>query len=108
MLDQVFRIVTDQESSLMTVAAGDEFQRLSIEQRPAGTTSGGRQGQRHTTTGLVEKHVDLIKLTVLKMHSEARRYGLEVGGDEVAAEAAMAQNTRDLGVWHTAQRILRP
>eukprot|EP00435_Cladocopium_sp_Y103_P061866 s1483_g23.t1 len=72
-------IVTDQESSFMTVAAGDEFQRLSIERRPAGTTS-GRQGQRHTTTGLVEKHVDLIKLTMLKIQAEAGRWGFEVGG----------------------------
>ena len=81
-------LVTDQESFLMTVVAGDEFQRLSIERRPAGTTS-RRQGQQHTATGLVEKHVDPIKITVLKIQAEAGRWGLEVAGDELA----MAQNT---------------
>ena len=85
-------LVTDQESSLMTVAAGEELQRLGIERRPAGTTS-GRQGQKHTTTGLVEKHIDLIKLTMVKIQAEASRWGIEVQGEELAAEASMAQNT---------------
>ena len=85
-------LVTDQESSLMTVAAGEELQRLGIERRPAGTTS-GRQGQRHTTTGLVEKHINLIKLTMVKIQAEASRWGIEVQGEELAAEASMAQNT---------------
>ena len=76
----------------MTVAAGEELQRLGIERRPAGTTS-GRQGQRHTTTGLVEKHIDLIKLTMVKIQAEASRWGIEVQGEELAAEASMAQNT---------------
>ena len=85
-------LVTDQESSLMTIGAGDEFQRLGIARQPAGTTS-GRQGQKHTTTGLVEKHIDLVKLTMLKTQAEAGRYGIEVEGEELAAEASMAQNT---------------
>ena len=85
-------LVTDQESSLMTVAAGEELQRLGIERRPAGTTS-GKQGQRHTTTGLVEKHIDLIKLTMVKIQAEASRWGIEVQGEELAAEASMAQST---------------
>ena len=85
-------LVTGQESFLMTVAAGEELQRLGIERRPAGTTS-GKQGQKHTTTGLVEKHTDLIKLTMVKIQAEASRWGIEVQGEELAAEASMAQNT---------------
>ena len=76
----------------MTIGAGDEFQRLGIARQPAGTTS-GRQGQKHTTTGLVEKHIDLVKLTMLKTQAEAGRFGIEVEGEELAAEASMAQNT---------------
>ena len=53
-------LVSDQETSLMTIHAGVELQRLGIGRRPGGTTS-GVQGQKHTTTGLVEKHIDLIK-----------------------------------------------
>ena len=65
-------LVSDQETSLMTVAAGVELQRLNIGRQPAGTT-GGVQGFKHTTTGLVEKHIDLVKLTMAKAQAEAGR-----------------------------------
>ena len=70
-------LVTDQESSLMTVEAGEEFQRLGIERRPAGTTT-RKQGQQHTTTGLVERHIDLVKIGMLKIQAESNRYGIEL------------------------------
>ena len=84
-------LVTDQESSLMTVEAGEEFQRLGIERRPAGTTT-RKQGQQHTTTGLVERHIDLVKIGMLKIQAESNRYGIELQPEDLAAEAAMAQN----------------
>ena len=85
-------LVSDQETSLMTIHAGVELQRLGIGRRPGGTTS-GVQGQKHTTTGLVEKHIDLIKLTMAKLQAEAGRWGLEMEGEELASEAGMAANT---------------
>ena len=84
-------LVSDQETALMTLAAGVELQRLNIGRQPAGTT-GGAQGHKHTTTGLVEKHIDLVKLTMAKEQAEARRWGIEISGEELAAEASMAQN----------------
>ena len=85
-------LVSDQETSLMTIHAGVELQRLGIGRRPGGTTS-GVQGQKHTTTGLVEKHIDLIKLTMAKLQAEAGRWELEIEGEELASEASMAANT---------------
>ena len=84
-------IVSDQESALMSVEAAVEFERFSIIRRPAGTTR-GHLGSQKTATGLVEKHVDLTKLTMLKMRSECERQGMEVNLNDLAAEAAMAQN----------------
>ena len=78
--------VTDQQSALMTIEAGQEFQRLGIERRPAGTTT-KKQGQMHTTTDLVERHIGLLKI-----QAESGRYGIELGMEELAAEAAMSQN----------------
>ena len=83
--------VTDQEFALMTIEAGEEFQRVGIERRPAGTTT-KKQGQMHTTTGLVERHIDLVKMSMLKIQAESGRYGIGVEMEELAAEAAMSQN----------------
>ena len=74
---------------MMTVEAGEEFQRLGIERRPAGTAT-KKQGQQHT--GLVERHIDLVKIGMLKIQAESRRYGLGLQPEDLAAEAAMAQN----------------
>ena len=43
--------------------------------------------------GLVEKHIDLIKLTMAKLQAEAGRWELEIEGEELASEASMAANT---------------
>ena len=84
-------IVSDQESALMSAEAAVEFERFSVIRRPAGITR-GHLGSQKTATGLVEKHVDLTKLTMRKMRSECERQGMEVNLDDLAAEAAMAQN----------------
>ena len=83
-------LVTDQQSSLVTVEAGEEFQRLGIERRPAGTTT-KKRGQQHTTTGLVERHIHLVKIGMLKIQAESNRYGIDLQPEDLA-EAAMAQN----------------
>ena len=65
-------LVSDQETCLMSHEAAAEFERLNIDRSPAGTTRGGAQGQ-HTTTGIVEKHTDLAKITMMKLRAEAER-----------------------------------
>ena len=85
-------MISDQETSLMSVEAGTELERLHMQRQPRGTTS-GKQGAQHTGTGLVERHIELTKITMAKIHAEALRYGIEVEGEELIAEACMAQNT---------------
>lgn len=94
-------IIMDQETSLMTIDAGTDFDRIGINRVPAGTTS-GREGQKHTGTGLVEKHIDLTKTTMAKILAEAARYNITVEPEELAAEAAMSQNmTLNVGGGYT-------
>ena len=85
------KLVSDQESCLMSHEAAAEFERLTIQREPAGTTRGGAQGQ-HTTTGVVEKHTDLGKICMMKLRAESERQGLEVTLSDLAAEASFAQN----------------
>eukprot|EP00435_Cladocopium_sp_Y103_P048511 s541_g14.t1 len=85
------QIIADQETSIMTQEAGAEMDRLNIARRPKGTTT-GKEGKRHTGTGLVEKHVDLTKNCMNKIHEEALRFNITVEKDELLSEAVMAQN----------------
>ncbi|CAE7280604.1 RE2, partial [Symbiodinium microadriaticum] len=85
------RIVSDQESCIMSHEAAVEFERLNIRREPAGTSRGKSQGQ-HTTTGIVEKHTDLVKICMLKIKAEAERQGIDVSVEDIAAEASFAQN----------------
>ena len=66
-------------------------ERLNITRVPKGTTSGAAAKQ-HTGTGIVERHVDLMKLTMLKLQAEMSRQGVTLENEEMAGEAAMAQN----------------
>ena len=94
-------ITMDQESSLMTIDAGADFERIGITRIPAGTTS-GHEGQKHTGTGLVEKHIDLVKTTMAKILAEAARYNIVVEPNELSAEAAMSHNmTLNVGDGYT-------
>ena len=86
------QIVADQESSLMTQEAGAEMDRLGISRRPKGTTS-GKEGKKHTGTGLVEKHIDLTKNCMNKIREEAQRYSISVEKEELLSESLMAQNS---------------
>ena len=85
------RLVLDQQSSLMSHETGAECERLNIERCPRGTTS-GQGASQHTGTGLVERRVALTKHTMNKLHAELIRQGLQPEAQEIAREAAMAQN----------------
>ena len=68
-----------------------EFERLNIERKPKGTTAGAA-GAQHTSTGLVERHTGLMKLTMLKLKAELDRQGIVAETSEIAMESAMAHN----------------
>lgn len=63
-----------------------------LERKPKGTTA-GTAGKQHTGTGLIERHVGLLKLTMLKIKAELDRQGIVHEVSEIAMEAAMAQNS---------------
>ena len=85
------RVVLDQQSSLMGYETGGEFERLNIARCPRGTTQGHGANQ-HTGTGIVERHIQLTKLTMWKLRAELERQGLSPDPAELCQEAAMAHN----------------
>lgn len=85
------KLVLDQQSGLMGYSAAAEFERLGITRAPKGTTQGTSANQR-TGTGLVERHVELIKLTIPNLKAELERQGLRPEAEELGQEAAMAHN----------------
>ena len=85
------QLVLDQESSLMSHAAGRELERFSVERVPKGTTSGAA-GKQHTGTGLVERRIGLVEITMLKLSAELDRQGLRLSPGELAKESAMSHN----------------
>ena len=85
------KVVLDQQSSLMGYETGGEFERLNISRCPRGTTQGHGANQ-HTGTGIVERHTQLIKLTMWKLRAELERQGLSPEPSELCQEAAMAHN----------------
>eukprot|EP00435_Cladocopium_sp_Y103_P056006 s391_g18.t1 len=85
------RLVLDQQVSLMSHDAGSEFERLGINRCPRGTTAGAG-AEQHTGTGIAERHVQLVKLTMFKIRAELQRQGLHPTESELAQEAAMSHN----------------
>ena len=85
------QLVMDQETGMMSHEAGKELERFSIERVPKGTTS-GEAGKQHTGTGLIERHIGLMQLTMHKLEAELDRQGIAIKPHELARESAMAQN----------------
>ena len=85
-------LVMDQEAPLLSHETAAEFERLNIERKPKGTTA-GPAGSQHTGTGLVERHVGVMKLTMLKLKAELDRQGIICETDDIAMEPAMAHNS---------------
>ena len=85
------RVVMDQQVSLMGPEAGGEFERLNIKRCPRGTKA-GHGSEQHTGTWIVERHVQLMKMTMYKLRAELQRQGLDPSMEELAQEFAMAHN----------------
>ena len=100
MLQQWFRtfgppchLTVDQEGGLAGIAMACVCDKFKIQRHVAGSdpSSSGRQA-KHTRTGLAEKPVDLLKLTMLKMHAEHTSQAIECSKEDLVAEACMAHN----------------
>ncbi|CAE7553108.1 RE1, partial [Symbiodinium sp. CCMP2456] len=85
------QLVMDQETSLMGHEAGRELERFNVERVPKGTTA-GPAGHQHTGAGLVERHVGLMEITMMKLEAELDRQGIAITIGDLAKEAAMAHN----------------
>ena len=85
------RVVMDQQMSLMGHETASEFERLNMERCPRGTTS-GHGSEQHTGTGLVERHIQLLKLTMYKLRAELQRQGISHEPQELCQESCMAHN----------------
>ena len=85
------KLIMDQQQSLMGHSTAAEFERMNVERCPRGTTA-GPGAEQHTGTGLVERHVSLVKMTMLKLRAELQRQGLNPELSELARESAMAHN----------------
>ena len=85
------QLVMDQETGMMSHEAGKELERFGIDRVPKGTTSGDA-GKQHTGTGLVERHVGLLELTMQKLEAELDRQGIAIMPHELAKECSMAHN----------------
>ena len=99
------RIVCDQEGALMSQEAAPEFDRLGVECVPMGATSGAA-GTKRTGTGMVERHVGLLKMTMAKCATEAARFSITPEPEELAAEAFMAHNlTLNIGGYSPSMMV---
>lgn len=85
------RVVMDQQMSLMGHETAAEFERLGMTRCPRGTTH-GHGAQQHTGTGLVERHTQLMKLTMFKLRAELQRQGISHEPQELCQESCMAHN----------------
>ena len=85
------QLVLDQETSLMGHEAGRELERFGVERVPKGTTA-GPAGKQHTGTGLVERHIGLLEISMLKLEAELDRQGIKISLGDLARECTMSQN----------------
>ena len=86
-----YQLVMDQETSLMSHEAGRELERFLVERVPKGTTA-GTAAQQHTGTGLIERHIGLTEISMLKLEAELDRQGIAIEVNDLARECAMSHN----------------
>ena len=85
------KVIMDQQMSLMGHETAAEFERLGMTRCPRGTTA-GQGADQHTGTGIAERHVQLLKLTMMKLRAELQRQGLQHELQDLCQESAMAHN----------------
>ena len=81
-------IKSDQEGGIKSDDFALACDRYSIHRQFAGSDDKGQ----HTSTGLVERHVQLVKISSLKCEHQCRAQGLDVDKEDIVVECCMAQN----------------
>ena len=85
------KLVCDQGTNLASKEMAEWCDRLNIE-RILGGAEPNKPG-RHSLTGLVEKHIDLVKMTMSKMFADLADSRQEVDVSLLLTEACMGHNT---------------
>ena len=78
-------ILTDQEGGLVSAAADTFFDRFRIHRKLV-----GKDGA--TSKGLVERHIQLVKLAMLKLKKLLEKDGIDISHSELVQEVCMSQN----------------
>ena len=83
----------DQEGAFSGHEMASLCDKFGIERIVTGSDPVKSHGKaRHTATGLAEKHIHLLKSTMLKLHADAVERGLDVSKEDLVAESSMAHN----------------
>ena len=78
-------LMTDQEGGLMSAEANAFFDNFEINRIVVGT-------EGSTTKGLVERHIQITKLSMLRFRKTANEQGLDVTHSDLCQECCMMQN----------------
>ncbi len=96
-------LTSDQEGGVKAEEFGIVCDRFSIHRQLAGSDNAGK----HTTTGLAERHVQLVKLSSLKCEHQCRTQGLDIDKEDIVAECAMGQTFQlEYGGFTPAQGLM--
>ena len=79
------KLMTDQEGGLVSNEATAFFDRLEIERVLVGT-------EGSTAKGLVERHIQITKLAMLRFKKQSKEAGVQLTDSEIAMECCQAQN----------------
>ena len=109
-------MVVDQGGAFSGFEMASLCDRYRIERILAGSENvrSGLSKAKHTSTALAEKHIHLLKSTMLKLHADCVESGDSVSREELVAEACLAHNalltfngvTPSVGVLGNAPRDL--
>ena len=91
-------LTVDQEGALKGDEMGMLCDRFRVQRRLGGSdpSRSGKPGSKHTQTGLVERHVGLVKSTALKVHADYLEQGMPTDKESkivLLHEVSMAHNT---------------
>ena len=79
------KLMTDQEGGLISNEATAFFDSFEIERVLVGTDGS-------TTKGLVERHIQITKLAMLRFKKQSKESGVQLTDSEICMECCQAQN----------------
>ena len=104
------KIICDQGTNLAGNTFGLFLERLGTQRQFGGSDRAGK----HTATGTVEKAIDLLKVTMMKLYADLSEAGVPITVNELFSEACSAHNelltfngvTPNMGVFGRPSRDL--